>query len=106
MFDCLKGDFSGIESSENFDFLVDGTDFIDVNYDSNYFSYSQLRHIYAKYKKNNIGNLYVLIEDYYTHPYHYLFNKIKDYETLIGVFTLYSVDISKLLSKYRDVIQG
>ncbi len=106
LFDRLKEDFDVEASQEDFDFLVDNRDLIDVKYGSQYFSYKQLRQVSSNYKNNEIDNLYILTRDDQKHPYHDLLTKIKTYETPIGTFTLYSVDIPKLLSRYGDLIQN
>lgn len=105
LYEQLKRDYDIVASPESFDFLIDNRDFIDVKYDSIYFSYNQLKTINFKYKKNNIDNLYILIEDDQKHPHHDLLTKIKDYETPIGNFSLYLVDVPGLLSRYGDLIQ-
>lgn len=106
LYEQLKEDFDIVSSPDDFDFLVKSNDLIDVKYDSTYFSYNQLRQVYSYYKKNSIGNLYILTPDDQTHPYHDLLTKIKEYETPIGNFNLYSVDIPLLLSRYADSIQN
>lgn len=68
LYEQLKEDFDLVESQGNFDLLVNGRDFIDVKYDSIYFSSTQIRHVFSTYKKNNISNLYIILHGWPEEP--------------------------------------